>query len=98
MTLSPYSVLMALAVAASFLFWRRLARRSEPLLAIYLAALAGAFVGAKVVYLFAEGWMHFGASDQWMQLATGKSIVGALLGGYIAVEVAKCWLGYDRAT
>jgi phosphatidylglycerol:prolipoprotein diacylglycerol transferase len=98
MTVSPYSVLMALAVAGSFLFWRRLARRSEPLLAIYLAALGGAFIGAKVVYVFAEGWLHFGAADQWMQLATGKSIIGALLGGYLAVELAKRWLDYARAT
>jgi phosphatidylglycerol---prolipoprotein diacylglyceryl transferase len=98
MTVAPYSVLMALGIAGSFLFWRRLARRSEPLLAIYITALCGAFIGAKLVYLFAEGWMHFGATDQWMQLATGKSILGALLGGYVAVELAKRWLGYDRAT
>jgi phosphatidylglycerol:prolipoprotein diacylglycerol transferase len=34
----------------------------------------------------------------WLQLATGKSIVGALLGGYAAVEIAKKYSGYKEAT
>jgi len=40
----------------------------------------GAFLGAKVVYILAEGWMHFGAPDVWLQLATGKSILGGAVG------------------
>ncbi len=34
----------------------------------------------------------------WLQLATGKTVLGALLGGYAAVELAKKFLGYTRAT
>ena len=34
----------------------------------------------------------------WLRLATGKSILGALLGGYIGVELAKKILGYTQIT
>lgn len=68
------------------------------MLTIYLAALAGAFFGAKVVYFCAEGYLHFGAPDMWPQLATGKSILGGLLGGYAAVEGVKRLTGYSFLT
>jgi phosphatidylglycerol:prolipoprotein diacylglycerol transferase len=58
----------------------------------------GAFVGAKIVYLVAEGWHDGGRPDTWLRLAAGKSVLGALLGGYAAVELAKKQLGYPRAT
>ena len=66
------------------------------LVLIYIAALAGAFLGAKLVYLGAEGWLHWHDPNRWLILATGKSITGALLGGYAAVEIAKRLLGYTR--
>jgi phosphatidylglycerol:prolipoprotein diacylglycerol transferase len=90
--------MMLAGIFVSIFFWSRLARRDDRLLLVYIAALAGAFIGAKLVYLLAEGWMHFGAPDMWRQLATGKSILGALLGGYAAVELAKRFVGYQRAT
>jgi phosphatidylglycerol---prolipoprotein diacylglyceryl transferase len=98
MTLPAYSILMEVAVIASLAFWLRLARRDDQLIVIYLAGLTGAFIGAKVVYFAAEGWLHFGANDLWLQLATGKSILGALLGGYGAVELAKRWVNYRQPT
>ena len=61
-----------------------MARRDERLVLIYVAALTGAFVGAKLVYLGAEGWLHWHDPNRWVILATGKSITGALLGGYSA--------------
>jgi phosphatidylglycerol:prolipoprotein diacylglycerol transferase len=98
MTGSPYSWLMLAGIVVSIFFWARLARSDDRLLLIYLAALVGAFLGAKVVYVLAEGWMHFGAPDMWLQLATGKSILGAFLGGYVAVEIAKRAVKYPEAT
>jgi len=98
MTISPYTWLLFAGLVISFLFWRRRARQDKRLLFIYGAALVGAFFGAKLVYLFAEGWLHFGAPDMWPQLAAGKSILGALLGGYAFVELAKRYVGYRRAT
>ena len=93
-----YGWLMLAGIVASICFWARLARRDDRLVAIYVAALIGAFLGAKAVYFFAEGYRHLGASDLWPQLATGKSILGGLLGGYAAVEMAKRLVGYTSAT
>ena len=45
-----------------------------------------------------EGWMDFGQPNMWRRLATGKSILGALFGGYVAVELAKKWTGYRGVT
>ena len=95
---TAYGWLMLAGIFVSILFWSRLAKRDERLLVIYVAALASAFLGAKLVYLGAEGWLHWGANDFWLQLATGKSILGALLGGYAGVEIAKRLLGYTSAT
>ena len=93
-----YGWLMFAGIVVSIAFWSRLARRDERLLIIYIAALAGAFLGAKIVYLAAEGWLHWHDPDRWLVLATGKSITGALLGGYAAVEIAKHLLRYETAT
>ena len=98
MTASPYSLLMLAGIAVSVALWSRLARRDERLLVIYIAALVSAFLGAKIVYLAAEGWMFWDAPDRWMIWATGKTILGALLGGYAGVEVAKKLTGYAQAT
>ena len=98
MTISPYTWLLLAGILISFVFWKRRARQDRRLVFIYGAALIGAFFGAKIVYLLAEGWLHVGASDMWPQLAAGKSILGALLGGYVFVELAKRQLGYRQAT
>ena len=95
---SPYPLLVLAGIAVSVVFWVRLAKRDERLLVIYLAALVSAFLGAKVVYLAAEGWMFWDAPDRWRIWATGKTILGALLGGYAGVEVAKKLTGYASAT
>jgi phosphatidylglycerol---prolipoprotein diacylglyceryl transferase len=98
MTSSPYSFLLVGGLILSFIFWRRMARRDPRLLAIYLSAVGGAFFGAKVVYLAAEGWMFWKHPDRWLIWATGKTILGALLGGYAGVELAKKVIGYTAPT
>ena len=98
MTPSPYGWLMLAGIAASAFFWTRLARRDDRLLIVYISALVGAFLGAKIAYLLAEGWRDIGQPDQWLRLATGKSILGALFGGYASVELAKRWVGYRSVT
>ena len=95
---TAYGWLMLAGIFVSIIFWSRLARRDERLVLIYIAALAGAFLGAKLVYLGAEGWLHWHDANRWVILATGKSITGALLGGYVAVELAKKFLKYSGAT
>ncbi len=97
-TQSPYGWLMLGGILVTVWLWSRLARRDDRLLTVYVAALLGAFLGAKIVYLAAEGWRHFGTPDMWRQWATGKSILGALLGGYLAVEIAKRAVGFRGVT
>jgi phosphatidylglycerol:prolipoprotein diacylglycerol transferase len=95
---AAYGWLMLAGIAVSLVCWWRLARRDSRLVPIYIGALVGAFFGAKLVYLFAEGWLHFHDPNRWVVLATGKSILGALLGGYAGVEAAKKLVGYRSAT
>jgi len=95
---TAYGWLMLAGIFASIMLWSRVARRDSRLVLIYIAALAGAFLGAKLVYLGAEGWLHWHDENRWLVLATGKSITGALLGGYAGVEIAKRLTGYTTAT
>jgi phosphatidylglycerol:prolipoprotein diacylglycerol transferase len=95
---TAYGWLTLAGIVVSILLWSRVARRDDRLVLIYIAALAGAFLGAKIVYLAAEGWLRWHDPDRWLALATGKSITGALLGGYLAVEAAKRRVNYREAT
>ena len=95
---TAYGWLMLAGIFVSIMLWSRVAKRDSRLVLIYIAALAGAFLGAKLVYLGAEGWLHWHDANRWVILATGKSITGALLGGYAAVEIAKRMLGYTGVT
>lgn len=96
--ITAYSVITLVAMIGSFLVWRRIWRRDSRLMAVYFGALFGSLIGAKLAYLGAEGWMHWGSPFMWQQWATGKSIVGALAGGYVGVELAKSLVGYRQAT
>ena len=60
--------------------------------------LLGAFLGAKLAFLFAEGWQYWRLPVPWLSLLTGKSVLGALPGGYAGVEFAKARLGYRERT
>jgi phosphatidylglycerol:prolipoprotein diacylglycerol transferase len=93
-----YGWLMLAGITVSLVLWRRLARKDSRLFIVYLAALLGAFFGAKIVYLAAEGWLHWNDPNRWLLMATGKSILGALLGGYAGVELAKRTVGYAKPT
>lgn len=101
MTGSPVYALTTLAgIAITALLWRRLSRADgrtpDPrLLAIYGGALAGAYLGAKLAFLIAEGWAM---RDNWLALLSGHSVTGALLGGVAGVELAKSLTGYREGT
>ena len=96
--LRGYSWLMLAGLALSIVFWSRLARRDGRLLPVYAGAVLGAFFGAKLGYFVAEGWMKIGSDGFWLDLATGKTILGAMLGGYLGVEGVKMAVGYQEAT
>ncbi|MCB1098526.1 MAG: prolipoprotein diacylglyceryl transferase [Verrucomicrobiae bacterium] len=96
--LRGYSWLMLAGLVLSIVFWSRLARRDGRLLPVYVGAVLGAFLGAKLCYFAAEGWMKVGTAGFWLDLATGKTILGAMLGGYLGVEGAKKAVGYKEPT
>lgn len=93
-----YPLFLLAGIVVSFFTWRRLARNDPRLPAIYAAALVCAFAGAKLVYLAAEGWLWWGHPECLMAWLSGKSILGALLGGYAGVEAAKKLTGYTKPT
>jgi CubicO group peptidase (beta-lactamase class C family)/prolipoprotein diacylglyceryltransferase len=76
----------------------RLVRRDRRLIGVYFGGVLGAFTGAKIVYLLAEGWQFWNSPDRWLIWATGKTILGALLGGYAGVELAKRVVEYQQPT
>ena len=94
----PYRWTMLGAIVLSATWWFFRSKRDPGLLPIYIGALGGAFLGAKLVYLFAEGWRDWPLQDRWLRLATGKSVIGGLLGGYGGVELMKWLTGYRKAT
>ena len=93
-----YAVLMAAAIVVSAIYWFTKSKHEPSLLVVYIGALGGAFIGAKLAYIFAEIWFDWGAPDFWLRLATGKSILGGLLGGYAGVEIMKKLVRYEKPT
>lgn len=103
MTLVPpitaYGPLALGGILVTAYLWGRLTKKGthhdSRLTWIYFAGLIGALVGAKLAFMFAEGW-HY--RDNILAMLTGRSITGGLLGGYLAVEIAKKRLGYANVT
>lgn len=95
---SPYALLMLAGIAVTAFLWQRRHRKRPEMTVVYVGALCGAFIGAKLAYLFAEAMGDWRQPDRWLRLATGKSIIGGLLGGYGGVEIVKRICGISRAT
>ena len=57
------------------------------------AAFVGAMLGSKVPFLGDQGWGAFYDGTVWF--ADGKTILGGIVGGYAAVELAK-WIANIR--
>lgn len=60
---------------------------------IGIAAFLGAMIGAKSPFLGELGWEAFFDGTAWF--ADGKTILGGIAGGYVAVEFAK-WIANIR--
>jgi phosphatidylglycerol:prolipoprotein diacylglycerol transferase len=89
----------AYAVGMRLFLWQR--RRLElPVLTdrdrslwIGVAAIFGAALGAKLGYWIEDPRNAFANFPDWRHLLEGKTIVGALLGGLIGVELVKRAIG-----
>lgn len=92
------SVLVALGMALGLWLWSRATRRDPDMIWIALGGLVGALIGAKVGFWLCEAPLGWGRPDWWIRMLTGKTILGALLGGWIGVEWSKRWMDYRRPT
>lgn len=102
--LHPHVVFETLAYAIGFHWYLALRRRRGDVIAdgtrwsIVAAAIAGAAIGSKFLYWFEDPpvtWQHL--TDP-VFLLQGKTIVGGLLGGLLAVESTKLAVGVTEAT
>ncbi len=93
-----YALMLLTGIAWGAVYWFRESKKDSRVAFIYVIGLLGAFAGAKLAFLFAEGWLYFSDSNRWVLWLSGKSIMGALPGGWIAVELAKKSLGYRETT
>ena len=102
--LEPHFILELVAYSAGFQFYRILRKRKGDHIvptsrtAVIAAAIAGGAFGSKLLY-----WLSDPVStlDNWKNLAYlmgGKTIVGGLIGGLIAVEITKRLIGENRRT
>jgi phosphatidylglycerol:prolipoprotein diacylglycerol transferase len=86
-----YAILLVASVAIA---WSLIRRRQKKLnltrwqkRMLGMAAFVGATLGAKVPFLGDQGWSGFLEGTVWF--ADGKTILGGIVGGYFAVEIAK---------
>jgi phosphatidylglycerol---prolipoprotein diacylglyceryl transferase len=108
LSLMLYPLTAALGILLSAWAWERLpavdsAPTAQQRHAIFVGSLIGMVAGAKLAYLASEGYLDaLDTSLDWRvrgaMLLQGKSVTGALLGGYLGVELAKRHVGYAHAT
>jgi phosphatidylglycerol:prolipoprotein diacylglycerol transferase len=102
-SLPPHPVFELLAFAVALALLRR-ARRQDPLAAaqrstVLIGGLAGALLGAKGLVLLEHRALVAGDPRQALALLLmGKTVVGALLGGLVGVELTKAAIGLRRST
>jgi prolipoprotein diacylglyceryltransferase len=103
LTLPPHQVMEAIGCFLAFRLYLALRRQQgDPLpaerrLVLLAAATVGAALGSKLLAL-AYNPLPVLAHPDLRVLMAGKTIVGGLLGGLIAVETAKRWVGETTPT
>ena len=93
-----YALMLLLGIVIGAVYWFRVSKTDGRLPLIYFGGLVGAFAGAKIAYLLAEGWLHVDHPLRWQLWLSGKSIIGALPGGWAGVEIVKRAMGYRAVT
>jgi prolipoprotein diacylglyceryltransferase len=93
------AILVGLAIY--YVELRRRGWLGVPIVWISLAALFGAGIGARLITIWERPEVLSAAGTLPLTLAierSGKSIIGALAGGYLAIALAKRGFGYGRST
>ena len=95
----PHFIFETLAYFVGFRVYLKQRKRSGDHLSapdrmwIVAAAIGGAAIGSKLLYWLADPMLTAQKWDDLFYLMAGKTIVGGLIGGLIAVEVTKRRLG-----
>ena len=104
LTVHPHLLFEALAYAVGFRVYLELRRRQGDRLQdfdrwwVIAAAALGALVGGKLLFLLEDPRQTLLQINAPALLFSGKTIVGALIGGLLAVEFAKRRLGVHTRT
>ena len=91
------SLLLAIVIAALFPVMKEIRQPVQRRQYIFLQiiTLMGAVIGCKLAVLFGESVWPFAEAAAWPQiLFGGRSILGALIFGLLAAEIAKPLIGY----
>jgi len=100
----PHFFFETLAYVVGFrLYLRRRRQRGDYLedgarWSVVTAAAVGAVVGSRLLFWVEDPAATLSHLEHPLVLIGGKSIVGALVGGWIAVEIVKRWIGVTEAT
>lgn len=104
-TIATHDLFSVFALLVGFaIYYRELRRRGwlEPRIVwISMAAVLGAVIGARVATAWErpDWWVAYAALPLSQALeVSGKSIIGAIAGGYVAIALSKRGLGYERST
>jgi prolipoprotein diacylglyceryltransferase len=57
--------------------------------AILIGGILGAAIGSKLLYFLEDPGLFISLLPNWQSLMEGKSLVGALTGGWVGIELAK---------
>lgn len=93
-----YALVTFLGLGLGAWFWARRVRETPSAFGVFVGAVIGAYAGAKVLFVLVEGLPLFGEPGGLYRIAAGKTILGALLGGYAGVEAAKRLVGHREPT
>lgn len=107
LTIGTHDAFSLLAVLVGFaIYYRELRRRGlldERIVLVSLAVLAGGVAGARLITAWERvddvaAALGDGAPLSWVLIHGGKSLIGALAGGFLGGVLAKRALGYTVST
>ncbi|MCF6311761.1 MAG: prolipoprotein diacylglyceryl transferase [Verrucomicrobiales bacterium] len=93
-----YLTIMLGGILLGAFWWSKKFRNDQRLIQIYAFGVVSAFAGAKIGFLLAESWLYRNDPHFLIYLASGKTVLGALLGGYAGVEFGKWITIYRKPT